>query len=227
MGFVAQGRVLVGSGARPAGLASAAHATRPGTVQRVCTVDWGKVIDAIAAAGSVLAAVGAFVAAYFALKIAGQAREDARRESDEGHEAQARLVRVTYDGVSPNRFAVEVQNWGALAILDVALIATKFESKLSRPMSGPQPTFIAKGPPIDVLVPISREALAPPRFSVAFQPAPAADDSPSRKWVNWERVAVHSTVEFTDAYGQHWRQSTDGMPTRIPTRSTATLHPTP
>jgi hypothetical protein len=191
----------------------------------VCTVDWGKVIDAVAAAGSVLAAVGAFVAAYFALKIAGQARADARRESDEGHEAQARLVRVTYDGVNPRRFAVEVQNWGALAILDVTLIATSFESSRRPPAQIRQFTFTALGPPIGVLVPISREALAPPRFNVDFQTVPPGGDNTRGGPVKWDNLTVHATVEFTDAYGTHWRQSTEGTPTRIDARSAVTLHP--
>jgi hypothetical protein len=66
----------------------------------VCKVNWTLVIDLLAAGDGVLAAIGAFVAAVVALRIANRGREDSRRESDESHMAQARLVRVKTDGVS-------------------------------------------------------------------------------------------------------------------------------
>jgi hypothetical protein len=198
----------------------------------VCTVDWGKVIDAVSAAGSVLAAIGAFVAAYFALKIAGQARADARRESDEAHEAQARLVRISIDGVEPQRaFAVEVANWGSLAILNVALVTASFESTYRPPDQTPQPVLKTQSRSIDVLVPVSREALAQPRFVVDFQVGGQTvlerHGDVGYDPLNSDNTTVRATVEFTDAYGLHWQQSTDGTPKRIPNRSTVTLHTAP
>lgn len=181
------------------------------------------------AIGSVLAAVGAVSAAVVALKIASDSRNDARRASDESREAQARLVRVTIDGVAQQRaFAVDVENWGALSILDVALVGARFESRHSPPPPSSVPALTSTSNPIPVLVPKSREALAPRRFMVDFRSGDRSvlirDDSIGYDPINSSTTTVHATIEFTDAYGAHWRQSTEGTPTRIKARSAGTLH---
>src|SRR4051794_6827059 len=114
----------------------------------VCRVNWGLVIDLLAAAGGVLAALGAFIAAFVALRIANRSREDSHRESDEAHMAQARLVRIKIDGIifeTRRAFAVEVENWGALSILEVALVSASFESTYAAPPSTPKPVLTSSG----------------------------------------------------------------------------------
>jgi hypothetical protein len=39
-----------------------------------------------------------------------------------------------------------------------------------------------------------------------------------------DTTTIRATIEFTDAYGIHCRQSTDGTPKRIRNRSAITLH---
>lgn len=201
----------------------------PGTVPAVCTVDWDKVIAAVSAVGTVAAAVTAIVAAYIALKIARDARADARRESDDRHEAQARLVRLSFEGVREQRaFAVVVTNWGDLAILNVALVAASFVDTF-RPTAEPaQPLMQARSEPLDVVVPVSREALAQPRLMVDFRVADRSvldrDEEVGHDPLFSDNTTVHATIEFTDAYGLHWQQSSDGQPRRLPRRSARTLH---
>lgn len=145
--------------------------------------------------------------------------------------AQARLVRIQVDGINfetRRAIAIEVENWGALTILDVALISASFESTYAPPPSTPKPVLTSSQSPIPILVPKSREALAQPRFVVDFR---IGDDSvlglhseTGHDPVTATTTHVSATIEFTDAYGIHWQQSTEGTPTRLDARSTRTLH---
>lgn len=143
--------------------------------------------------------------------------------------AQARLVRITIDGLTPRRaFAVEVENWGHLSILDVALVSASFESPYAPPARPPEAVFTSPGRPIPVLVPKSREALAQARFVVDFRVGDSSalvrDDAVGYDPLTADTTKVSATIEFTDAYGTHWQQSTEGTPKRVPSRSANTLH---
>lgn len=177
-----------------------------------------------------LSALGSFTAAVIALSIANRNRNDSRRASDEAHMAQARLVRVSFEGLIAERgFAVEVENWGSLSILDVALIDASFVSSFRPSESPPRPVLTSPEAPIPILVPKSREALAQPRFVVDFQNGDSSmlsrDESIGYDPVSSTHNRVSATIEFTDAHGTHWQQSTEGTPMRLRSRSAETLHP--
>lgn len=81
----------------------------------MCSVDWELVVNALAAIGSVGAALAA-------LYIATKDRRERRRASDAADEAQARLVWVGVDRLNGEAgFKVRIRNYGDRPILDVGV----------------------------------------------------------------------------------------------------------
>jgi hypothetical protein len=81
----------------------------------MCAVDWGLVVNSIAA-------VGAVGAAFIALFIAIRDRNERRRERDRADEAQARLVHVDADRPEGEAaFVVRIRNYGDRPIIGPAV----------------------------------------------------------------------------------------------------------
>jgi|GEM_PF-1747942 len=81
----------------------------------MCAVDWSLVADAVAAFGSLSAAI-------VALYIASRDRHDRKQERNAAELAQAELVRVNVDWIQDSsEFSVRIRNYGDRAIIGVAV----------------------------------------------------------------------------------------------------------
>lgn len=87
---------------------------------RMCSIDWGLVISALAAFGSIGAAVAA-------LYIATKDRRERKQERDAADEAHAKLVILNINsstgrvGWDAPEYSVQCMNHGSMPILDVKL----------------------------------------------------------------------------------------------------------
>jgi hypothetical protein len=169
------------------------------SVRKMCSIDWGLVISALAALGSIGAASAA-------LYIATRDRQERKRERAAAAKAQAKLVilditsntgRVGRDAAD---YHVGCVNHGSMPILDV-----KLKSARMRGFPRAQPTLS------DAVKRVLRPA---PGTSTAFvtswvdengQPFPQ-DEQQQRVSV----VDIEAAVTFFDANGNQWQRSNTG-----------------
>lgn len=199
----------------------------------MCSVDWGLVVNA-------LAAIGAIGAAVAALWIASRDRRERKDERHDEDRAKALLVRLLVQAQS-NRpaFSVEVRNFGPLAVMDVELVDavwsdhpgarwdtldTSWQARgLARnhtrrpilmPTAGADDTFDTVVEFIIRFVhPIDDEAFEPP-----IDPRTVGYQHPSFLPIDLAKIVAK--VQFTTADGVRWETPTDGpgagAPVRLP-----------
>ena len=170
----------------------------------MCSIDWGLVINALAAFGSIGAAVAA-------LYIATKDRRERKRERAASAEAQAKLVILNITsstgrvGLDAPEYYVGCVNHGSMPILDV-----KLESAHMRGFPQAQPRLSDA---------VTRVLPPAPGFSISFvtrwvdekdQQFPLDEN---QQHVN--TVDIEATVSFSDASGNHWRRSNAGTLRRL------------
>lgn len=168
----------------------------------MCSIDWGLVISAIAAFGSVGAAA-------IALYIATADRRERKRERNAAAAAQAKLVIVKVglptgyrEGLAPE-FPVVCENHSGLPILDVKLESAKMRAfpQASSTLS----EFVSR------IVLVGDDAsFATKWVDENGEPFPLDRQQRSVKTVDIEAV-----VSFSDANGTHWQRSNAGMLKRL------------
>lgn len=176
----------------------------------MCAIDWGLVVNGLAAIGSVAAAVVALV-------IAGRDRGERKRERESADQARAELAVVTvYLTRSPN-FAVDVTNYGTTAILGLTILSADFATN---PSSSPK-----LGSQIDRFDVVDCDR-TPATFYIDFvdgngQTAlPGTYDENRSYWApdgaRPDPAKVTVTVQFRDAEGTWWHRSNVGSAVRTP-----------
>jgi hypothetical protein len=171
----------------------------------MCTVDWGLVVNAIAAVGAVSAAV-------VALTIATRDRREREQQRRKAAQAQAKLVLVNVkapDGVAC--FGVEVCNYGSSAVLDVELDSAEFASA---PGSKRRPW----GEDLAQSFAVLDADRKPQTFWIEFidsagQPVITGERDRHGNWQsdNGDPEQVTVAIRFTDSQGEHWKRSRDSI----------------
>ncbi|WP_261880423.1 hypothetical protein [Mycobacterium marinum] len=167
----------------------------------MCSVDWKLVISALAAFGSISAALAA-------LYIATSDRRDRKREREAADEAQARLVVVNvgipwHYGMKPHEFPIQCTNFSAAAVLDV-----KLESARMRAFSHARPTL--SGYVQQVLSNDGKLA----SFNTSWVDA-TKEPFPSDAGQGVADVDIEAYVSFEDARGNRWRKANTGALERL------------
>lgn len=164
----------------------------------MCSIDWGLVVSALAAIGSIGAAV-------IALYIATTDRRERRRERDAEDEAQAKLVIVLpRRPTNPLELQVQVTNLGTKALIDVTFVEMTVEGHDLgdlQPTIGPFPVFTTPGN-------YSLFTFGPDSYGQTHPYYIAVRGGPNNEpQTITETTQLRATVRWTDASGKTWERS--------------------
>ncbi|ORV91188.1 hypothetical protein AWC11_11315 [Mycobacterium interjectum] len=168
----------------------------------MCSIDWGLVVNALAALGSIGAALAA-------LYIATTDRKERKRERAAGAEAQAKLIVVKANlwndiGMEAPHYPVRCTNHGLLPILDVRL-----ESAQMRGYPDVKPTLSDS---VRALLPGGGEYASFDTSWADEQGAPFPKDGTPN---HLNAVDIEAAVSFSDVNGNRWLRSNIGTLKRL------------
>lgn len=167
--------------------------------------EWSMLAEWLAAAATVLAVVAA-------LRIATNDRHDRAADAARASEAQARLVRatVTFDPTRPLHLAVEIDNYGQSAVLQVMLHDVHVRvGDRHYVLSNAKPSWLPVVPPVHLPKPSTGCT-----FLITMKDA---DTGTPWRATAMPKLAENSsaTVDCLDANGSWWRVHSDHGPERI------------
>lgn len=169
-------------------------------------INWGLLVNVLAAVGSVSAAV-------VALRIATRDRTERQRDREAAAMAQARLVLVEVEPrVFERGFTILVRNFGVSAVLDIKLMSVTF----SRCPSAIPDSYN------DNLLVLDADRESHSMFVDLRNPQGEGVTPGERGWGGiWtadDRSAwrdVIATIQFKDIHGNIWQRSTTGSVERV------------